>query len=363
MFASDTTPHAPSWTTCGGTFDVDARQAEITALEARLNAPGFWDRPDEAQKVVAAMKRARRTVEDWSRRDESVRSVAEMLELAEAEGDEGMLNELNAELDNIELAVHDLEQRSLLSGEWDRLGAILSIHPGAGGTESQDWAEMLYRMYTRWAERHGYPISVLDLQPGDEAGLKDATIEIDTEFAYGHLKSESGVHRLVRISPYDSNQRRHTSFASVFVYPMVDDTISVDINPQDLRVDTFRASGAGGQHVNKTESAVRITHIPTNLVVQSQAERSQHRNRELAMRILKARVFLYYQEQEKKKTESLAAGKKEIDFGSQIRSYVLHPYTMVNDHRTELKIGDAWAVLDGKLDEFTDAYLKLKDKP
>ncbi len=328
-----------------------------------MSVPGFWDRPDDAQKTVAAMKRARRTVDDWGGRDESIRSIAEMLELAEAESDEGMLNELNAELDRVEHAVHDLEQRSLLSGEYDRLGAIVSIHPGAGGTESQDWAQMLYRMYLRWAERHGYPVSVLDLQPGEEAGLKDATIEIDAEYAYGHLKSESGVHRLVRISPYDANQRRHTSFASVFVYPMVDDTITVDIAPGDLRIDTFRASGAGGQHVNKTESAVRITHLPTNTVVQSQAERSQHRNRDLAMRILKARLFIYYREQERKKTEALSAAKKDIDFGSQIRSYVLHPYTMVNDHRTEVKVGDAWAVLDGELDEFTDAYLKLKDKP
>jgi peptide chain release factor 2 len=307
------------------------------------------------------MKRARRTVDDWSARDAALRSIAEMLELAESEGDEGMLGELNKELDQVEQVVHDLERRSLLSGEYDRLGAIVSIHPGAGGTESQDWAQMLYRMYLRWAERHGYPVSVLDLQPGDEAGLKDATIEIDVEYAYGNLKSESGVHRLVRISPFDSNQRRHTSFASVFVYPMVDDTIKVDIQPGDLRIDTFRASGAGGQHVNKTESAVRITHLPTNTVVQSQAERSQHRNREFAMRILRARLFLYYQEQERKKTQKLSAGKKDIDFGSQIRSYVLHPYTMVNDHRTDLKVGDAWAVLDGELDEFTDAYLKHKD--
>jgi len=286
-----------------------------------------------------------------------------MLELGESEGDESLLAELSRELERVESDVHALEQKSLLSGEYDRLGAIVSIHPGAGGTESQDWAEMLFRMYSRWAERHGYPTSLLDLQPGDEAGIKDATIEVAGEFAYGYLKSESGVHRLVRISPYDANQRRHTSFASVFVYPMVDDTITVTIVPQDLRVDTFRASGAGGQHVNKTESAVRITHVPTGIVVQSQAERSQHRNRDLAMRILKARLFLYYQEQERKKTEKLTAGKKDIDFGSQIRSYVLHPYTMVNDHRTETKVGDVYAVLDGQLDEFTDAFLKRKEEP
>jgi peptide chain release factor 2 len=239
---------------------------------------------------------------------------------------------------------------------------MIIIHPGAGGTESQDWADMLLRMYLRWAERHGYPARVLDLQPGDEAGIKDATIEIDGEYAYGYLKGESGVHRLVRISPYDAAKRRHTSFASAFVTPMVDDTITVDIAPADLRIDTFRASGAGGQHVNKTESAVRITHLPTNLVVQSQAERSQHRNRENALRILRSRLFVHFKELERQKTESRQAPKKDIDFGSQIRSYVLQPYTMVKDERTELKVGDVHAVLDGALDPFIDAYLKRKEK-
>ena len=361
MYARNTRESARASTICGGTFDVDVRTREIVEYDERMSAAGFWDRPEEAQKTVAAMKRARKTVDEWPTRDSALRPVAEMIDLAESETDEAMLVELNTELDRIDRDVEALEQRSLLSGQYDRLGAVVSIHPGAGGTESQDWAQMLYRMYLRWAELHGYPVSVLDLQPGDEAGLKDATIEIDIEYAYGYLRSESGVHRLVRISPFDSNQRRHTSFASVFVYPMIDDTISVDIAPGDLRVDTFRASGAGGQHVNKTDSAVRITHLPTNLVVQSQAERSQHRNRELAMRILKSRLFVHLQELERKKTEVLTNAKKDIDFGSQIRSYVLHPYTMVNDHRSELKIGDAWAVLDGKLDEFIDAYLKLKD--
>jgi len=249
----------------------------------------------------------------------------------------------------------------LLSGEHDQLGAMISIHPGAGGTESQDWAQMLFRMYMRWAERRGYQANVLDHQPGDEAGIKDVTIEIDGDYAYGYLKGESGVHRLVRISPFDAAKRRHTSFASVFVFPMIDETIKVEIAPGDLRVDTFRASGAGGQHVNKTESAVRITHLPTQIVVQSQAERSQHRNREFAMRILKSRLFVHLQNEERAKTEALSAGKMDIDFGSQIRSYVLHPYTMVNDHRTELKIGNAQGVLDGDLDAFVDAYLKRKE--
>ena len=321
--------------------------------------PGFWDRPETAQKTVAALKHAKRTVEDWSRPDAELRHLEELLELGET--DPALLAEVEAEAAKLAKLIAELQTRSLLSGEYDRLGALVSIHPGAGGTESQDWAEMLFRMYMRWAERRGFATSILDLQPGDEAGLKDASVEITGELAYGYLKGESGVHRLVRISPFDAAQRRHTSFASVFVYPMVDDTITVDIQPGDLRVDTFRASGAGGQHVNKTESAVRITHLPTGVVTQSQAERSQHRNREFAMRMLRSRLFVHYSEQERLKTASLSAGKKDIDFGSQIRSYVLQPYTMVNDHRTELKIGDVYAVLDGELDPFIDAYLRRKD--
>jgi peptide chain release factor 2 len=321
--------------------------------------PGFWDRPETAQKTVAALKHAKRTVEDWSRPDAELKNLEEMLELGET--DAALLAEVEVEAGKLTKLIAELQTRSLMSGEYDRLGALVSIHPGAGGTESQDWAEMLFRMYMRWAERRGFATSILDLQPGDEAGLKDASVEITGELAYGYLKGESGVHRLVRISPFDAAQRRHTSFASVFVYPMVDDTITVDIQPGDLRVDTYRASGAGGQHVNKTESAVRITHLPTGLVAQSQAERSQHRNREFAMRMLRTRLFVHLREQERLKTASLSAGKKEIDFGSQIRSYVLQPYTMVNDHRTELKIGDVHGVLDGELDPFIDAYLKRKD--
>jgi len=323
--------------------------------------PGFWDRPEAAQRTVTALKRAKRGVEEWSQRDASLAHLEGLIELAEGDGEQGLLNELSGELDALERQIADLELKSLLSGEHDRLGAIVSIHPGAGGTESQDWAQMLLRMYLRWAERHGYAANTLDFQPGDEAGIKDATIEIDGEYAYGYLKGESGVHRLVRISPYDAAQRRHTSFASVFVYPMVDDTVSVNLTPADLRIDTFRASGAGGQHVNKTESAVRITHLPTGIVVQSQAERSQHRNRDFAMKILTSRLFVHYQEQERLKTQAIAPVKKEIEFGSQIRSYVMQPYTLVNDHRTELKVGDVHAVLDGALDPFVDAYLKRKE--
>ena len=323
--------------------------------------PGFWDRPEDAQKVVAKLKAAKRTMDSYGARAASRTSIAELLDMAEAESDQELFTELERELGQLEQQVADLETRSLLSGEHDRLGALVNIHPGAGGTESQDWAEMLMRMYQRWGERKGYKVTLLDLQEGDEAGIKDATLEIDGEYSYGYLKAETGVHRLVRISPYDANQRRHTSFASVAVMPMIDDTVTVNIGPGDVRVDTFRAGGAGGQHVNKTESAVRLTHIPTGLVVQSQGERSQHRNKDAAMKILMSRLFVHYEAIEKAKTAKIAGIKKDIDFGSQIRSYVLQPYTMANDHRTETKIGDVHAVLDGDIDAFIDAYLKRKD--
>jgi len=324
--------------------------------------PGFWDRPDEAQRTVARLKQARRTVDEWTRCDAALRPLEELLDLAESESDEGLVADVARELDGVAREIGELETRSLLSGEHDALGAIVNIHPGAGGTESQDWAEMLMRMYQRWGERHGFRVTVLDYQQGEEAGIKDATLEIDGAYAYGYLKAESGVHRLVRISPYDANARRHTSFASVSVLPVLDDTIKVEVRPEDLKIDTFRAGGAGGQHVNKTESAVRITHLPTGLVVQSQAERSQHRNKDAAMKILMSRLFVHFEAQKRQQTEALAGPKKDIDFGSQIRSYVMQPYTMVNDHRTETKIGDVHAVLDGEIDPFIDAWLKHKDR-
>lgn len=240
----------------------------------------------------------------------------------------------------------------------DHMGALLTIHPGAGGLESQDWAEMLTRMYTRWAERHGYQVNVLDLQPGDEAGIKSATLEVSGQDAYGYLRAEKGIHRLVRISPFDAQSRRHTSFASVFVYPDIDDEIEVEIDESDLRIDTYRASGAGGQHVNKTDSAVRITHVPTKIVVTCQQERSQHKNRSTAMKMLKAALYERALEEQEKERAVLESTKTEIGWGNQIRSYVFQPYTMVNDHRTEVKIGDVNKVMDGDLDPFIEAYLK-----
>lgn len=255
----------------------------------------------------------------------------------------------------VELEKHELQL--MLGGPYDRLGAIVSIHPGAGGMEAQDWAEMLLRLYTRWAERHGFALDIADLQPGEGAGIKSATFEVDGEYAYGYLKAEVGIHRLVRISPYDANARRHTSFASVFVFPAIDDKVEVIINPADLRIDTFRASGAGGQHVNKTDSAVRFTHLPTGIVVTCQNERSQHKNRAMAMKILRARLFELEERKKREELEKFSKDKKEIAWGSQIRSYVLQPYQMVKDHRTGIEIGNTAAVLDGAIDPFIEAYL------
>ena len=258
----------------------------------------------------------------------------------------------------MERGVGELEVRTMLQGDEDHRDALLTIHPGAGGTESQDWAEMLTRMYTRWAERHGLSVTVLDLQPGEEAGFKSATLEITGDHAYGYLKAEKGVHRLVRISPFDSQARRHTSFASVFVYPDVDDTIEIDIREEDIRMDVFRASGAGGQHVNKTDSAVRITHEPTGIVVSCQQERSQHKNRATAMKMLRAALYERELEEREAERQKVEATKADIAWGNQIRSYFFQPYTMVNDHRTELKMTDVYAVMDGDLDPFIEAYLK-----
>jgi peptide chain release factor 2 len=278
-------------------------------------------------------------------------------DIAKDEKSEEALNEAAVKVAEVTREIAETELAQLLGGPDDRRNAIVSLHPGAGGTEAQDWAEILLRMYLRWADRRGYRKEILEYQPGEEAGLKSVTFTVEGDYAYGYMKAEAGIHRLVRISPFDANSRRHTSFASVFVYPEVDDTIKVEINEADLRVDTYRSSGAGGQHVNKTDSAVRITHIPTGIVVACQNERSQHKNRAMAMKILRSRLYELEIEKQKEKMETFHKTKKEIAWGSQIRSYVLHPYRMVKDHRTNVEVGNADAVLDGDIDQFIQSYL------
>jgi len=292
--------------------------------------------------------------------DKALADLETLTELSQEDAD--LQKELAGSRVEFEKQLDEFELRALLSDIDDPRDAILSIHPGAGGTESQDWAEMLLRLYTRWCEQHGYESDMIDYQTGDEAGIKSATLEIKGDYAYGYLKAESGVHRLVRISPFDANQRRHTSFASVFVFPEVGEDIQIDIKPEDIRIDTYRASGAGGQHVNKTSSAVRITHEPTGIVVQCQSERSQLKNKESAMKVLRARLYQRAREEEDKKREEYAKSKKKIEWGSQIRSYVFHPYNLVKDHRTSFETSDTTGVMDGHIDGFINAYLNWKDK-
>jgi peptide chain release factor 2 len=342
----------------GGIFDLETREPRLKELEARTFAPGFWDDPEAAQEVIGEVNRLKSWVRPWTELSSKIQMLQEMAELLEDEADEEMETEVVQELQRAEKAVAELELKTMLQGPDDHRDALVTIHPGAGGTESQDWAEMLTRMYTRWAEKHGFSVAVLDLQPGEEAGIKGVTLEIKGQYAFGYLRAEAGVHRLVRISPFDSQARRHTSFSSVFVYPMVDDEIEIEIDEGDLRIDTFRASGAGGQHVNKTDSAIRITHEPTGIVVSCQQERSQHKNRATAMKMLKAALYQRAQEEREKERAVLEATKTDISWGNQIRSYVFQPYTMVNDHRTELKDGDVQGVMDGDLDPFIEAYLK-----
>ncbi len=319
---------------------------------------GFWSNPDNARTTVQEIKTLKGWVTPWQELHGRITGTLEMAELLETEPDAAMQEEMGREADALDGAVEAFELQAMLQGPDDRRGAIVTIHPGAGGTESQDWAEMLMRMYVRWAERKGFTASILDLLPGEEAGLKSVTIEVLGEYAYGYLKAEKGVHRLVRISPYDSQARRHTSFASVFVYPDIDDTIEIDLREEDIRMDVFRASGAGGQHVNKTSSAVRLTHEPTGLVVSCQQERSQTKNRATAMKMLRAALYQRKLEEQEAARALVEATKTDNSWGNQIRSYVFQPYTMVNDHRTEVKVGDVQRVMDGDLDTFIEAFLK-----
>ena len=343
---------------CGGIFEAAGLDAQLAQIEQQIGAPNFWSNQADAQKV---MQRRRRVEDDINLLRSLQRRADDLSVLVEwANGGEDVGADLQRGLDELQGEIENAETKKMLGGEYDRSNAIVTIHPGAGGTESQDWAEMLMRMYLKWAERKGFKREMLDLQPGDEAGIKSATFSLIGDYAYGLMAAEAGVHRLVRISPFDQAARRHTSFASVFVWPELPEDEDVGIDEKDLRIDTYRSSGAGGQHVNVTDSAVRITHIPTGIVVSCQNERSQHKNRAQAMRVLKARLFDLKMKEQAARLEQIGGEKRDIAFGSQIRSYVLQPYQMIKDHRTKVEVGDVNRVLDGDLDPFIKVYLMQK---
>jgi peptide chain release factor 2 len=322
----------------------------------------LWDNPDQAKVLLKERGKLNQAISEWERAQSQLEDAEIFYDLALAEEDQETLSEVQNRLKDLEKLLGQLEFNKLLSGEEDACHAIMAIHAGAGGTEAQDWAEMLLRMYLRWSERRGFKTEIIDQLPGDEAGIKSVTFTIEGKYAYGYLRSETGIHRLVRISPFDAGGRRHTSFASVFVYPEVEDDILIEINEADVRVDTFRASGAGGQHVNKTSSAIRLTHLPTGIVVQCQNEKSQHRNKDMAFKVLKSRLYELELEKKEEKKKEIHEGQADIAWGSQIRSYTLAPYRLVKDHRSQLDIGNVDEVLDGGIDPFIEAFLWLKKK-
>jgi peptide chain release factor 2 len=338
-------------------FDIPDKENRIKELEQLSARDDLWSDPEKARDILKKKTRLDAVVAQWRKLRASAEDLEILLGLAKDENDEAALAEVDRDLGSLQAAVRDEELRMMLGSEQDPMNAIMSIHAGAGGTEAQDWAEMLLRMYLRWAERRNFKATIIDFLPGDEAGVKSVSLTLEGEYAYGYAKAEIGIHRLVRISPFDAGARRHTSFASVFVYPEVDDEIVVEIDEGDLRIDTYRSTGAGGQHVNKTDSAVRITHLPTGIVVQCQNERSQHKNKSMAMKYLKSRLYELKLQEQTAKLDEVNKSKKDIAWGSQIRSYVLHPYKMIKDHRTNLEVGNVGRVLDGDIDAFIEAYL------
>lgn len=340
-------------------FDICNLEVKLEKLENETIKEGFWQQDSqETGKILTQIKQIKSKVVKYRKIEQEIANLRELSELANLENDEEVAKDILKSTTELEEDIERLQLETLLSGKYDKNNAILTLHPGAGGTESQDWVEMLYRMYTRWAVKNGYQVKELDYLEGEEAGIKSVTFEVVGENAYGYLKGEMGVHRLVRISPFDAGGRRHTSFASLEVLPEITDDIQIDINPDDLRVDTYRASGAGGQHINKTSSAVRITHIPTNTVVACQSERSQIQNRETAMKMLKSKLLNLKEKEQKETIDELKGNQKDIAWGNQIRSYVFCPYTLVKDHRTNYEIGNVDSVMDGNIDQFIEAYLK-----
>jgi peptide chain release factor 2 len=340
-------------------FDIPGCQSKVREYESQMNDPTFWEDIEKSQKVNREIKHLKNRIDKYNDLKSRIEDTEVLIELGMEEADSSIINEIQLELGKLQKDVEALRLETLLNGPYDRNNAIIAIHAGAGGTEAMDWASMLLRMYTRWCESKGYKVETLDFLPGEEAGVKSVTLGVEGENAYGYLKAEKGVHRLVRISPFDSSGRRHTSFASLSVMPQLDNDIDLDIKTEDLKIDTYRSGGAGGQHVNKTESAVRITHIPTGIVVQCQNERSQIQNRETAMKVLKARLLELKEAEAQEELDKMKGEMKRIEWGSQIRSYVFHPYSMVKDHRTNEEMGNIQAVMDGELDSFINAYLQM----
>lgn len=343
----------------GGVFDAASLEGVVSEKEAQTSAPGFWDDTEKAGRVFSQIKQIRDRIDTWKKLVSDIDSLMELHELALAEGQTDMEPDLRGTYEDIKSRFDAAVVLELLSGEADSSDAFLSIHAGSGGTEACDWAGMLLRMYTRWSERKGFKAETIDLLES-EGGIKSATLQISGSYAYGYLRGESGVHRLVRISPFDANARRHTSFASVYVLPVLDESINVEIRPEDIRIDTYRSGGAGGQKVNKTDSAVRITHLATGIVVTCQNERSQYKNKDVAMSVLRSRLYDYYKQEKEKENAKFQSDKKEIAWGSQIRSYVFQPYTMVKDHRTKFSVGNVQAIMDGDIDPFIESYLRWK---